>query len=236
MPRTIGFCHDLKNEVEDLEQAWAFVQQEKLVSDDEDEEMGNEHKEFKELTAEDMDKANSALQAHMLIIAELKRKIEHELYMAEAAATAGWGAVAVLENKMFDNVSGDTEAEKELKTQRIRKAQETYVKEQKLLGLAGPSKAGTFKSKTRTGRGFAKKFGPWFDGGRKRGGYGGRDPQGMVAAAGGYGGGYGGYGGDDGRSYGAGMKGSGGYGSRGTGGSRGGSKPTRTCHRSVPGS
>ena len=230
MPRTIGFCHDLKNEVEDLEQAWSFVQQEQLVSDDEDEENGNEHKEFKELTAEDLNKANSALQAHMLIIAELKRKIEHELYMAEAAATAGWGAVAVLENKMFDNVSGDTEAEKELKTQRIRKAQETYVKEQKLLGLAGPSKVGTFKSKTRTGRGFAKKFGPWFDGGRKRGGYGGLNPQGMAAAAGGYGGGYGG------RSYGAGMKGSGGYGSRGAGGSRGGSKSTRTCHRSVPGS
>ena len=158
------------------------------------------------------------------------------LFIAESAASGGWGAVSVLENKPFEKVTGASDAEKELKTQRIRKAQETYVKEQKLLGLAGPSKAGTFKSKTRPGRGFAKKFGPWFDGGRKRGGYGGRDPQGMVAAAGGYGGGYGGYGGDDGRSYGAGMKGSGGYGSRGTGGSRGGSKPTRTCHRSVPGS
>ena len=230
MPRTIGFCHDLKNEVEDLEQAWDFVKKEKLESDEEDEEMSNEHKECKELTAEDMGKANSALQAHMLIIAELKRKIEHELYMAEAAATAGWGAVAVLENKMFDNVSGATEAEKEMKTQRIRKALETYTKEQKLHGLAGPSKAGPHKSKIRPSSGFGyKKFGPKFDGGRKQGGYGGHDPQSMTAAAGGYGGGYGGYGGDGGR------RGLGGYGSRGTGGSRGGSRPTRTCHRSVPG-
>ena len=54
VPRTIGFCHDLKNEVEDLEQAWDFVKKEKLESDEEDEEMSNEHKECKELTAEDM--------------------------------------------------------------------------------------------------------------------------------------------------------------------------------------
>ena len=94
-------------------------------------------KEFKELTAEDMAKANNALQAHRLIIAELKRKIEHELYMAEAAATAGWGAVAVLENKMFTKVSGANDAEKEMKSQKIRKAMETYSKEQKLHKKAG---------------------------------------------------------------------------------------------------
>ena len=227
--RTVGFCHDLRNEVEDLEDAWDFVKKEKLESEDEDDEMGVEQKESKELTAEDLGKANSALQAHMLIIAELKRKIEHELYMAEAAATAGWGAVAVLENKMFANVSGATEAEKEMKTQRIRKALETYTKEQKLHGKAGPSKAGPHKSKTRPSRGFGyKKFGPKFDGGRKQGGYGGYDPQSMTAAVGGYGGGYGGYGGDGGR------RGRGGYGSRGSGGARGGTRPTRTCHRLVP--
>ena len=64
--------------------------------------------------------ANKPAHAHKLIIAEIKKKIEHELYMAEAAATAGWGAVAVLENKMFTNVSG-TDAEKEMKSQKIRK-------------------------------------------------------------------------------------------------------------------
>ena len=101
--------------MEDLEDAWDFVKKEQLESEDEDDEMNPEQKEFKELTAEDMVKANNALQAHMLIIAELKRKIEHELYMAEAAATAGWGAVSVLENKMFTNVSGATDAKKEMK-------------------------------------------------------------------------------------------------------------------------
>ena len=130
--RTVGFCHGLKNEVEDLEDAWDFVKKEQLESEDEDDEMATEQKEFKELTEEDMGKANNALQAHMLIISELKRKIEHELYMAEAAATAGWGAVFVLENKMFSNVSGATDAEKEMKTQRIRKAMETFTKEQRL--------------------------------------------------------------------------------------------------------
>ena len=235
MPRTIGFCHDLKNEVEDLEQAWDFVKKEKLESDDEDEEMSTEQKECKELTVEDMGKANSALQAHMLIIAELKRKIEHELYMAEAAATAGWGAVAVLENKMFANVSGATEAEKELKTQRIRKAFETFTKEQKLHGKVVPSKSGPPKSKTRPSLAFGyKKFGPKFNGGYKYGGYDGHD--GMTTAVDGQRGQFGyvrGYGGDGGRSFRRG--GLGGYSSRGTGGSRGGSRPTRTCHRSVPG-
>ena len=118
--------------MEDLEDAWDFVKKEHLESEDEDDEMNQEQKESKELTAEDMDKVNNALQAHMLIIAELKRKIEHELYMAEAAATAGWGAVSVLENKMFTNVSGATDAEKEMKTLRIRKAMETFSKEQRL--------------------------------------------------------------------------------------------------------
>ena len=47
--------------------------------------METEQKEVKQLTEEDLAKANTALQAHMLIIAELKNKIEQELYMAEAA-------------------------------------------------------------------------------------------------------------------------------------------------------
>ena len=115
--------------MEDLEGTWDFVKKEQLESDDDEDDRDPEQKEFKELTAEDMTKANNALQAHRLIIAELKGKIEHELYMAEAAATAGWGAVAVLENKMFVKVSGANDAEKEMKSQKIRKAMETYSKE-----------------------------------------------------------------------------------------------------------
>ena len=68
IPRTVGFCHGLKNEVEDLEDAWDFVKKEQLESEDEDDDMNPEQKEFKELTAEDMVKANNALQAHRLII------------------------------------------------------------------------------------------------------------------------------------------------------------------------
>ena len=217
--------------MEDLEDAWDFVKKEQLESEDEDDEMNTEQKEFKELTAEDMGKANNALQAHMLIIAELKRKIEHELYMAEAAATAGWGAVSVLENKMFSNVSGATDAEKEMKTQRIRKAMETFTKEQRLHKKVVPSN-GLFKPKRRPSqhRGFGhKKFGPKFNGGHRYGGYGGHD--GMAAAVDGQGGQFGferSYGGDGGR------RGRGGYGSRGFGGARGGTRPTRTCHRLVP--
>jgi hypothetical protein len=227
--RTVGFCHGLKNEVEDLEDAWDFVKNEQLESEDEDDEMKPEQKEFKELTAEDMGKVNTALQAHMLIIAELKRKIEHELYMAEAAATGGWGGVSVLENKMFTNVSGATDAVKEMKTQRIRKAIETYTKEQRLHKKVVPMN-GLFKPKKRPGQhlGFGlKKFGSKFHG--NFGGYGGYD--GMAATVGGqegqgsYGPSYGGDGG---------YRGRGGYGNRGAGGSRGGAKPTRTCHRSVP--
>ena len=128
IPRAVGFCHSLKNEVEDLEDAWDFVKKEQLESEDEDD-VNNPEQKFKELTAEDMDKANNALQAHKLIIAEIKKKIEHKVYMAEAAATAGWGAVAVLENKMFTNVSGAIDTLKEMKSQRIRKAMETYTKD-----------------------------------------------------------------------------------------------------------
>ena len=72
--------------MEDLEDAWDFVKKEHLDSDDEEEEMTPGLKELKELDAGDVDKANNARKAHVFIVAELKRKIEHELYMAEAAA------------------------------------------------------------------------------------------------------------------------------------------------------
>ena len=168
--------------MEDLEDAWDFVKKEQLESEDEDDEMNPERKEFKELTAEDVVKANNALQAHMLIIAELKRKIEHELYMAEAAATAGWGAVSVLENKMFTNVSGATDAEKEMKTQRIRKAMETYTKEQRLHKKVVPTN-GISKPRKRPGQHLGlghKKFASKFHG---YGGYGNRGAGGSREGA-----------------------------------------------------
>ena len=212
--------------MEDLEEAWDFVKKEQLESEDEDDEMNPEQK-CKELTEEDMGKANSALQAHMLIVAELKRKIEHKLYMAEAAATAGWGAVSVLENKMFTNVLGATKAEKEMKSQKIRKAMETYSKEQKLYKKVVPSD-GLFKPKKRPcqylGLGHKRCA-------SKSLGYGGYDGYGGMTAAVGGQEGQGGYG----QSYegDGGYKGGNGYGSRRAGGSRGGTRPTRTCHRSV---
>ena len=36
IPRTVGFCHSLRHEVEDLEDAWDFVKKEELESEDED--------------------------------------------------------------------------------------------------------------------------------------------------------------------------------------------------------
>ena len=120
--RTVGFCFDLKYEVEDLEETWDFTKKENLESDDEEEEATPGLKEVKELNSEDIEKVNNALKAHTFCVQELKRKIEHELYMAESAAITGWGAVSLLENKLYDNVSGANAAEKELKTQKIRRA------------------------------------------------------------------------------------------------------------------
>ena len=65
----MGFCHDLKNEVDDLEDAWDFVKKEHLDSDDEEDEMNPGQKELKELTGEDVEKTNNALQAHVFIVA-----------------------------------------------------------------------------------------------------------------------------------------------------------------------
>ena len=204
--------------MEDLEGAWDFVKKEQLESDDDEDDRDPEQKEFKELTAEDLTKANNALQAHRLIIAELKGKIEHKLYMAEAAATAGWGAVAVLENKMFVKVSGANDAEKEMKSQKIRKAMETYSKEQKLYKKAGPEKSA----------GPRKRLNQYLDVGCKKlaaGSYGYAGYSGGVAAAAGQGQGYGRDGG---------YRGRGGAGNRGAGGYKGSTRPPRTCHRYLP--
>ena len=137
--------------------------------------------------------------------------------MAEAAATAGWGAVAILENKKFTNVSG-TDTEKEMKTQKIRKAMETFAKEQRQNKAAMPS-FGPLQHKKRQGIAARRKFaaGPYAV--EWKSGYGG-----MVRQKGrdGYGLSYGG---------GGGFRGHGSYGYREAGGSRGGARPTRTCHR-----
>ena len=220
--------------MEDLEDAWDFVKKEHLDSDDEEEEMTPGLKELKELKVGVVDKANNALKAHVFIVAELKRKIEHELYMAEAAAIAGWGPVSVMENKMYDNISGANAAEKEQKTQKIRKATETYAKEQRLHRNGEPSN-GPFKPKKRPSYLHGNKFKKFSGGHQKSRNSGGYDGfAGMAATVGGHGG-YGqSYGGGRGGGYGDGVshRGRGGY--RGAGGSRGGNRPTRACHRSAP--
>ena len=114
----MGFCYALRHEVDDLDEAWLFAKRDPLESEDEDDEASQEPKlEFKELTVNEVDKANTALQAHMIIVAEMRKKIEQELFMAEAAATGGWAAVSILENKTFTNITGASAAEKELKMQ-----------------------------------------------------------------------------------------------------------------------
>ena len=214
--------------MEDLEIAWDFVKKDQMESEDEDDEMEAEQKEVRQLTEDDLAKANTALQAHMLIIAELKNKIEQELYMAEAAAAGGWGTVSILENKRFTNVSGATEAEKELKMQRIKKARETYNKEMKMNKVEMP--IGIGKSRRRPGQSSSlghKRATTKFH--NYHGNFGSFD--GQMAAMGGpevqtsYGQGYGGDGG---------YKGRGGYSNRRPGGARGGARAARTCHRSVP--
>ena len=58
----MGFCFDLKYEVEDLEETWDFTKKENLESDDEEEEEATPGlKEVKELTYEDIEKVNNAL-------------------------------------------------------------------------------------------------------------------------------------------------------------------------------
>jgi hypothetical protein len=130
-----------------------------------------------------------------------------------------------LENKMFTNVSGATNAEKEMKTQRIRKAMDTYSKEQKLHKKVVPGKFSKLKKRPSQHFGLSRrKFAS------KSTGYGSYGGGASAAAVQGGQGGYGqSYGGD------GGYRGRGGFGNRGAGGSRGGTRPTRTCHRSVPG-
>ena len=214
----MGFCYALKHEVDDLEEAWGFARKDPKESDDEENKKGlGAELENKELTAEDLGQANTALQAHMMIVSEIRKKIEQELFMAEAAATGGWAAVSVLENKSFTKITGASDAEKELKMQRIRKAVEMAKKEQTLnkrIEKRPRKRPNLFTP-------YQKNFGSKF--------YGGYD--GMTAPV--YGqGGRGGYG--QGYGDGGGHGGRGGYGNRGAGGSRGGCRPTRTCHRCVP--
>ena len=220
----MGFCYALRHEVDDLEEAWLFAKRDPLESEDEDDEASQEPKlEFKELTADELGKANTALQAHMMIVAEIRKKIKQELFMAEAAATGGWAAVSVLENKSFTNITGASAAEKELKMQRIRKAVEMVKKEQTLNNTLNKR----IEKKIRKRPGQFKQFASKFYGNYNYDGY--EDMAAPVygqGGSGGYGQGYGDDGGHGGR---------GGYGNRGAGGSRGGgARPARTCHRCVP--
>ena len=162
----------------------------------------------------------------MMIVAEIKKKIDQELFMAEAAATGGWAAVSVLENKSFAKITGASDAEKELKMQRIRKAVETAKKELILY------KRNERKPMKRPGQ--LKKFGEKFHT------YGEQDDGGFSGEKF-----YGAYGGQEGGSgagpacnyqaapnYGHKGRGYGGYDGRGAGGSKGGlARPDRTCHR-----
>ena len=231
--RTVGFCIELKHEIEDLEETWDFAK-ENLDSDGEEEDTTPGLKETKEMTYEDLEKVNQAFKSHTFCVQELKKRVEHELYMAESAAIAGWGAVGVLENKTYENVSGANPAEKELKTMKIRKASETYAKEQKLFMRAGSSSAynNAYKPSKRPkyNPGAGKRFSAGPSQPRKDGGYGygyGHGPAtGAIAL---------GWQGDGGASYGDGRGGGygGGKGRGGYGGNRGSLKVTRTCHRLV---
>ena len=73
--RTVGFCYALKHEVDDLDEAWDFAKKDPLGSeDDENENVMVDKMGKKELKAEDLGQTNNALQAHMLIVAEIKKK------------------------------------------------------------------------------------------------------------------------------------------------------------------
>jgi hypothetical protein len=119
------------------------------------------------MTHEDLDKVNHAIKSNTFCVQELKRKVEHELYMAESAAIAGWGTVRVLENKIYQNLSGANAAEKELKTQKIR-GHDYYAPRAMALGGQGGRKSSY-------GDGQEGGYG----GGRGRGGYGNRGPGGF---------------------------------------------------------
>ena len=233
----MGFCIELKHEIEDLEETWDFAK-ENLDSDGEEEDTTPGLKESKEMTYEDLGKVNQAIKSHTFCVSELKKRVEHELYMAESAAIAGWGAVSVLENKTFENVSGANSAEKELKTMKIRKASETFAKEQRLLMRPGSSGAynNAYKANKRPKymHGAGKKFSAGPAQLRNYGGYDygyghghGHGPATGAIALGWQGDGGVSYGGGQGGSYGGG-KGRGGY-----GGGRGSFKVTRSCHRLV---
>ena len=235
----MGFCYALRHEVDDLDEAWLFAKRDPLESEDEDDEASQEPKlEFKELTADELGKANTALQAHMMIVAEIRKKIEQELFMAEAAATGGWAAVSILENKSFTNITGASAAEKELKMQRIRKAVEMVKKEQTLNNNSGTLKMRIEKRLRKRPGQFKQLASKYYA--LPNDGY--DDMATPVYGHGGRGGHEQGYGGDGGQGWQFGGYGYGGvatagssYGNRGAGGSRGGGgRPARTCHRCVP--
>ena len=213
---------------------WGFAKKDPLESDDEENEKGLEDElENKELTAEDLGQANTALQAHMMIVAEIKKKIDQELFMAEAAATGGWAAVSVLENKPFKKITGASDAEKELKMQRIRKAIETARKEESLYKryerkpMKRPGQLQKFGEKFYGSYAYGEQDGGGF-GGKKfyvNYAYGGQDAGGGAGPACNY---------QAAPTYGhKGRGGYGGYNGRGAGGSKGGARPDRTCHRWV---
>ena len=211
LPRTVGFCYSLKYELDNLKEAWNFLKKDNGESDDEEDE--DEASVVVELSVDQIGKANTAIQAHMLIIAEIKKKVNDELFMAETAGTVGWGAVSVLENKNFTKITGSSETDKELKMQQVRKANEIFRKEQNL------NKKMEKRPRKRLGFQKAKPYGGFANGGYYQGagtGYG-RGGYGQIHDGAGYSGG-----------------GGRGYGGRGAGGARGGgARPGRTCHRCV---
>ena len=215
--RTVGFCYVLKHEVDDLEEAWGFAKKDPIESDEEENKKGMGDKtENKKLKAEDLGQANTALQAHMIIVAKIKKKIDQELFMAEAAATGGWAAVSVLENKSFAKITGASGAEKELKMQRIRKAVET-AKQEDILYKRYERKPMKRPGQLRKFDG--KSYGNYAYGGHNGGAVPAYQPATAYQSATAYGHrGRGGYTGYDGR---------------GAGGLRGGARPARACHRWV---
>ena len=60
----MGFCIELKHEIEDLEETWDFAKGENLDSDGEEEEATPGLKEVKEMNYEDLDKVNHAIKSH----------------------------------------------------------------------------------------------------------------------------------------------------------------------------
>ena len=155
-----------------MEETWSFAK-DNNYSDDEDDEDRPGRATTKHLSEDHLDQINVAGKSHVIIIAEVKKKMKDSLSMAQSAAMVGWGAVAVLENKAFEKITGTNEAEKELK------AYEIFQNKQKSLGKITSSKVKNkigclgfivdgYRSSTPWGReGYKQDFGeePRFYGG-----------------------------------------------------------------------